>query len=227
MGLISLEHSRAMYRADFVLYSTLVVVLMVCLAVASPPALWLQLLGLTAAGLASWTVIEYALHRFVLHALPPFRGWHARHHRRPKALIGAPTVLSALLIVSLVFVPALTLFGAWRACALTLGVSIGYLVYATTHHAVHHWRAEGAWLKQRKRWHARHHHGVSAGCFGVTTGLWDRVFGTTGTPHMPTPGRLTLHTLADRSSAMRSLPHPNSTQRCDSAPALFNPTRRF
>jgi sterol desaturase/sphingolipid hydroxylase (fatty acid hydroxylase superfamily) len=33
-------------------------------------------------------------------------------------------------------------------------------------------------MKQRKRWHVRHHHVV--GCYGVTTSFWDKVFGTTG-----------------------------------------------
>lgn len=75
MGLLSLEHSKAAYRADLALH------------------------GAAVAGLAGWTAIEYAMHRFVLHGMPPFRAWHALHHARPSARIGAPTLLSGSLIV--------------------------------------------------------------------------------------------------------------------------------
>jgi len=67
----------------------------------------------------------------------------------------------------------------WRASALTLGLLTGYLGYAITHHAIHHWRADNAWLKERKYWHALHHHSEQPGCYGVTSSVWDRVFGST------------------------------------------------
>jgi sterol desaturase/sphingolipid hydroxylase (fatty acid hydroxylase superfamily) len=67
----------------------------------------------------------------------------------------------------------------WRACALTLGVVAGYLAYAVTHHATHHWRADNLWLQRRKRWHALHHHDKEAPrCYGVTSAIWDHVFGS-------------------------------------------------
>ena len=178
MSLFTLEHSKAAYGADFALYA-IAVVAMVALLLAGPRQHWLENAMLVLAGLASWTLIEYALHRFVLHGLPPFRHWHAEHHLRPTALICAPTILSATLIVTLVFLPALALGGPWRACALTLGMLTGYLAYAIAHHATHHWRAGNAWLARRKRWHALHHHSEQARCFGVTTSFWDHVFGTT------------------------------------------------
>ena len=90
-----------------------------------------------------------------------------------------PTVLSAALVVALVFLPVLAFGGIWNACALTLGVLIGYLLYAVTHHATHHWPAGSAWLKRRKRWHALHHHDAGRlGRFGVTSAFWDHVFGS-------------------------------------------------
>ena len=179
MDLFALEHSKAAYRADFVFYGAVVCVLATFLLLASPRGHGLESLALALSGLVGWTAIEYALHRFVLHGLPPFSRWHAEHHQRPTALICAPTVLSATLIFTLVFLPALLLGNAWRACALTLGVLSGYLAYAITHHATHHWRADTAWLKQRKRWHALHHHSAEPGFYGVTSGFWDQVFGNT------------------------------------------------
>ena len=179
MGMFTLEHSRAAYRADFILYGAAVIALATGTLAAGPREQIAQVVALILAGLCAWGAIEYVLHRFVLHGLAPFRQWHALHHERPAALICAPTILSASLIVGLVFVPALQLGGLWRACALTLGVVAGYLAYAVTHHATHHWRADSTWLRQRKRWHARHHHsGDAPHCYGVTSALWDHVFGS-------------------------------------------------
>ena len=96
----------------------------------------------------------------------------------PPPLIFTPTLASATLIAGLVWLPALLVGGLWRACALTLGVLAGYLAYTITHHAVHHWRADNAWLRERKRWHALHHHAPLPQCFGVTSAFWDRVCGT-------------------------------------------------
>jgi sterol desaturase/sphingolipid hydroxylase (fatty acid hydroxylase superfamily) len=180
MELFSLEHSKAAYRADFALYGAAVVVLAAYLLLAVPRGQQLENLAFVLVGLASWTGIEYALHRFVLHGLQPFSRWHAQHHERPTALICTPTVLSAALIATLVFFPAFLLGNVWRASALTLGMLAGYLAYTITHHATHHWRADSAWLKHCKRWHALHHHQVEQpACYGVTSSFWDHVFGST------------------------------------------------
>jgi sterol desaturase/sphingolipid hydroxylase (fatty acid hydroxylase superfamily) len=181
MPLFTLEHSKTAYRADFVLYLAAVVGLATYLMVAGPKDHQFQLFAIALAGLAAWTFIEYALHRFVLHGLPPFKHWHAAHHERPRALICTPTLLSATLICALVFLPALFLGGTWRACALTTGLLMGYLVYTLTHHATHHWRASSAWLQRRKHWHALHHHVGQSGHYGVTSAFWDHVFCSLGT----------------------------------------------
>ena len=182
MQFFTLEHSKAAYRADFLLYGTAVLLLTFYLLVAIPQGQRLEMLIFTLMGLASWSAVEYALHRFVLHGVQPFRRWHGEHHQRPTALICAPTVMSATLIATLVFLPALLLGDLWRACALTLGLLTGYLAYAITHHAIHHWRPDSAWLKRRKRWHALHHQTQEPVCYGVTSGFWDYVFGSTVRP---------------------------------------------
>jgi cyclopropane-fatty-acyl-phospholipid synthase len=180
MPLLSLEHSRLAYRADFAVYGAASLGLGVFLALAVPTEQRGMGLALALAGLASWTLMEYALHRFVLHGLRPFSRWHAAHHHRPRALICAPTILSAALIVLLVQLPAVLLGGRWLGSAYTLGVVTGYLAYAITHHATHHWRARSAWAQQRKVWHALHHRPAGPpGHFGVTGNFWDRVFRTT------------------------------------------------
>jgi cyclopropane-fatty-acyl-phospholipid synthase len=146
------------------------------LVVSAPIGQGLNIVAWCLAGLAGWTLIEYFLHRVLLHGVQPFSGWHAAHHQRPMALIGTPTVLSAALVVVLVFLPVMWLSGVWHACASTAGVLVGYLGYSLMHHAMHHWRTDIAWLRRRKRWHASHHHDATPGCFGVTSGFWDHVF---------------------------------------------------
>jgi cyclopropane-fatty-acyl-phospholipid synthase len=179
MHIFTLEHSKTAYRVDFALYCAIVMGLAVFLMVNGPREQRVEIIVFALAGLISWTAIEYALHRFVLHGLQPFRRWHEEHHRRPMALIFTPTILSATLIVILIFIPALLVFGLWCAFALTLGVLTGYLSYTITHHAVHHWRADSAWLKRRKRWHALHHHRIEqSGYYGVTSSFLDHVFGS-------------------------------------------------
>jgi sterol desaturase/sphingolipid hydroxylase (fatty acid hydroxylase superfamily) len=178
-GLVfALEHSKAAYWVDFLVYVAVIGGLTLCLCILPAQAHWPTMLALAVAGLAAWSLVEYAMHRFVLHGLDPFKTWHAKHHERPSALISAPTALSAALIMLLVFIPALTACSVGSAVSLTLGVTAGYLAYGLCHHATHHWRANGNWLKERKRWHAIHHRRAGRECYGVTSTLWDRVFRT-------------------------------------------------
>ena len=191
MGLFSLEHRKAAYWADFVLYGVLAVVMAGAVLWLSPVSQRWWLLGSVVLGMAAWTPLEYLLHRFVLHGLEPFSRWHALHHDRPTALICSPTVLSASLLLGLVFLPIGLLSDRWSAMGLTLGLVLGYQAYALTHHLLHHSavRRHGQhasvpngrwqrWLAQRKRWHALHHHSAPPKYFGVTTDFWDRLLGT-------------------------------------------------
>lgn len=179
MEFFKLELSKLAYQVDFALYGMAVLLLTGFLLVTGARERWPEILARALAGIAGWTGIEYALHRFVLHGLQPFRRWHLLHHQRPMALICTPTIISAILFALLVFLPVLVLGGLLRSCALTVGVLIGYLAYAITHHAVHHWRSDNAWFKQRKRWHALHHGNIEhSGYYGVSSSFWDHVFGS-------------------------------------------------
>lgn len=178
MRLFSLKHSETAYRADFALYSITVLVLVVFLTLTVQYEQWLEILAFIGIGLLSWTLIEYTLHRFVMHGLQPFSRWHAEHNQRPKALICTPTIISMMLIAVLVFLPSLALTAnLQQAWAFTLGVVIGYLAYSVMHHAIHYWRADITRFKQRKCWHVQHHSNTQQPtCFGVTSRFWDHVF---------------------------------------------------
>ncbi len=190
MGLFSLEQDKRLLVADFVFYGVLVLALAATAAVTLPVGHVGRAAACVAAGALAWTLAEYALHRFVLHGVQPFKRWHALHHARPVALIATPTLLTAAGFGLVVLAPAWWLMPLWLASALVLGVLAGYLVYIVMHHAVHHvhsaalapgrWQAGAAWLRGHQRRHALHHRsGAGPGaCYGVSTRLWDRVFGS-------------------------------------------------
>ena len=84
MPVFAIEHSTTRYRADFIAYAVAVTALAAWLGLRTPPGLVWFLPALMLAGVASWSALEYALHRFVLHGVQPFARWHGEHHRRAK-----------------------------------------------------------------------------------------------------------------------------------------------
>jgi sterol desaturase/sphingolipid hydroxylase (fatty acid hydroxylase superfamily) len=171
--------SRVGYYGDFVVYPPLVAALAVTALWRSQPDEWPTLLVTFAAGLGFWTFAEYILHRFVLHHVPFIRDMHEAHHDDQKALIGTPTWVSMVMIGVVVLVPLWLIADFPIASGATAGLMLGYLWYVTAHHIVHHWNAApGSYSYSLKRRHALHHYFDDHGNFGVTSGMWDRVFGT-------------------------------------------------
>ena len=177
MKVFSIEHSKIAYFVDYVVYLVFILLLPFILMHFAPPQVWAQIAFSVVAGLAIWSLIEYAMHRLVFHGIEPFQRMHGEHHRRPQALIATPTVLSITLIMVFVWLPATLLGGLWLGCGATLGVTVGYFAYGVSHHAVHHWRSRSVWMRQRKRLHAIHHHFPHYN-YGVTMSLWDLIFHT-------------------------------------------------
>lgn len=173
------EQSRKIYWADFGVYAVLIAILMSVLVMVGYRTIWSSLALYFLAGLAIWTLIEYVLHRFILHGLKPFKVLHEMHHLRPRALMGTPTIATVLSFACFVYLPTLWLSNLRTACSLTMGVLTGYLAYSLLHHATHHWRMSSRWLKERKQVHGLHHQFGRPGYYGVTTSFWDHVFGST------------------------------------------------
>src|SRR5450631_107274 len=197
MGWFKLEYSRLAYRLDFAAYGLAVAGLAAWLAWNAPPLVRGELVACVAVGAVGWTLVEYLLHRFVLHGVQPFARWHGEHHRRPQALIGTPTVWSATWMLAGVYLPLRFVFDRWHAGALMLGVLAGYLVYSVVHHAIHFDVGRSGWLQRRRRWHHLHHRGRAAGCYGVSGGWWDAVFATAPTAPTAGPGDRRTKTSGD------------------------------
>lgn len=165
--------TRAEYFADFVVVPMLVLLTLMI------GGLGWTLIPAAAIGLAAWTFVEYAAHRWVLHRL--YRREHWQHHRWPTLFIGASPMLTFVLFAIVGGALAKTLPPLWAAGGF-IGLLLGYLWYLWTHAAIHgHVRVpqwlEGYWIYSRMNAHDLHHAGIERN-FGVTTGIWDRAFGT-------------------------------------------------
>ena len=128
-------------------------------------------------GIVVWTLAEYLIYRFVYHHAPIFSPLHDAHHHAPNELIGVPSFISSGFIVLVCYFPV-WFFDSVAAAGFTSGALLGYAGYMLVHHATHHWKIEpGDWLYEARLRHLSHHYHDNAN-FGVSTGFWDRVFGT-------------------------------------------------
>lgn len=136
-------------------------------------------------GLGAWTFLEWLLHR-AMH-IDTGIGFierlqdtaHLRHHREPDDLEHSVVRLRASIPITLLLlgVARLTLGQLDQAFAVISGLLIGYLFYEAVHlsaHAAHPLPG----LRSLQRMHLRHHFGSNDRAFGVTSPLWDWIFGT-------------------------------------------------
>src|SRR5256885_108142 len=141
--------------------------------------------GLFVLGLFVWSLTEYAIHRWAFHYQPKSR-WgkqfhfllHGVHHDYPKdaTRLVMPPVISIPFSV-IVYGLFLLVFGR-VAPPVFAGLLAGYLFYDMIHYATHHFSIKrGVWL-WLKKYHMRHHYDDDHVGYGVSSPLWDYVFGT-------------------------------------------------
>lgn len=144
-------------------------------------------LGLAALGFIAWTLTEYWLHRTFFHWKadtwwgPKLHFFvHGVHHDWPHdkyRLVMPPAVSITLFFVFLgLYLLAFGPYG-WSFHA---GFVVGYMVYDLTHYYVHHGKPGLKHFKLLRRHHMSHHFNkrFSEKRFGVSTRVWDRIFGT-------------------------------------------------
>ena len=174
-----MQLSKLSYYSDFVVYP-LVLVTLTAININHLRAGSAEWLAAAVAGFVLWTFAEYVLHRIALHRMAYFSPMHSEHHAAPLALIGTPSWISVAVLSLVVLVPTWLSAGFNIADGLTIGVMVGYWWYGVVHHVIHH-RANKptpAYFNDLRAWHMRHHYSPKLGNFGVTTPLWDYVFGT-------------------------------------------------
>jgi sterol desaturase/sphingolipid hydroxylase (fatty acid hydroxylase superfamily) len=144
--------------------------------------------ALFALGLLAWTLLEYLLHRFVFHIEPDPKSefqvdvmWliHGVHHDYPSdpdRLVMPP--FATLVVALLLWLPIRWAFGPLYNTAFFGGLVLGYVGYDQTHFWLHHaipTTAAGKWMR---KYHMVHHFSTPERRYGITSPLWDVVFGT-------------------------------------------------
>lgn len=155
------------------------------------------------AGALAWTLVEYLVHRYILHGRFPdgpgpmqhflhksFDHLHLEHHARPwdgRHVNGTikDTGPFALGLAALSFLAPIDTLPAFLA-----GVLQFYILEEWVHHSVHFCQFENPYFRYIKRHHLYHHspRGSEAG-YGLTNGFWDIVLRT----RFPAPVRRALY----------------------------------
>lgn len=137
------------------------------------------------AGMFVWSLTEYILHRFAFHYhAESERGkkihyiLHGNHHEYPrdKERLFMPAAPS--LIIASAFFLLFYLFLGKNSFPFFPGFILGYLIYGSMHYAIHAWNPPFKWMKGLWRNHHLHHYKQDDRGFGVSSTLWDHVFGT-------------------------------------------------
>ena len=136
-------------------------------------------------GVAFWSLFEYIAHRFIFHWVsehPTIKKisyvLHGNHHHYPRdrQRLFMPPVPS-IIIASAIFGLMYLLIGK-HTFMFFPGFIFGYLMYGTMHYAIHAWNPPFKWMKPLWRNHHLHHYKNEHNGFGVSSTLWDHVFGT-------------------------------------------------
>ncbi len=145
----------------------------------------LQIAGLFFGGVLFFTLVEYLVHRYVYHIEPTTEArrkfqWtmHGVHHDYPKdkSRLAMPPVLSVAIGTLLLGVFRLVL-GQYGFSFLA-GFMVGYALYLLVHYSVHIFKMPKNALRVLWVNHAIHHYSRDDVMFGVSSPLWDYVFGT-------------------------------------------------
>jgi 4-hydroxysphinganine ceramide fatty acyl 2-hydroxylase len=138
-------------------------------------------------GLFVWTFVEYIMHRFIFHYMPKDKPWalrlhfifHGVHHDYPsdaKRLVLPPSVsiplATAFYFLFKAILPINNIYGFFP------GFILGYLIYDISHYAIHHFNFKGSIWKKIKQHHMLHHYQDPDKGYGVSSPLWDKIFGS-------------------------------------------------
>jgi sterol desaturase/sphingolipid hydroxylase (fatty acid hydroxylase superfamily) len=160
-------------------------------------------------GAASWTAAEYGLHRFAMHemrgrGLPSVE--HLRHHA--DVTYFSPTskkIASATATTAVTFPVVLVVAGRRWATAFTVGLITMYFGYEVAHRRTHTHPPRNRYGRWARRNHMHHHFGAPMRNFGVTTPVWDRLWGTYDQPGAVTiPRRMAPAWLLDETGEIRA-----------------------
>ena len=174
----------------FVFYTLVLLVLHVAVVRSGAPSV-ATVGALLAAGLLSWGLVEYAVHRWVLHRVPRSEGFnlpgnqtHLRHHADPQSLQRLNVQLSESVPICVVYyLGAWGLSGNWQAATYAFtGLMAGYFFYEYLDFQAHHGTTQLRLIRYLRKYHNQHHHYDATVRYGVTSPVFDYLFGTFDLP---------------------------------------------
>jgi sterol desaturase/sphingolipid hydroxylase (fatty acid hydroxylase superfamily) len=128
-----------------------------------------------AAGLLSWTLLEYVVHGWMGHLYNTFvTPIHAVHHRDPHAVFAikawGPSLAMLLALLVLLRQAPVVVFYTGMLC--------GFVTYEVIHYRIHFSSVLMPFERGLRERHLVHHLRRPKMCLGVISSFWDKVFGT-------------------------------------------------
>ena len=160
-------------------------------------------LGYLLAGAFAWTFTEYCVHRWLGHDRRFTQNFfgieHTAHHSKGNYFAPAwKKIATAFLVVGMILPPIYLILGWAKALSFVLGFVGFYLYYETLHWLEHVHQGFGPVGRWLRRYHFHHHFHAPDKNHGVTSPLWDWVFGTFVKPGVVrVPERLQMVWLCD------------------------------
>jgi sterol desaturase/sphingolipid hydroxylase (fatty acid hydroxylase superfamily) len=154
-------------------------------------------------GAFAWTFLEYVIHRWMGHDRrfhrTPFGREHIRHHIQGDYFAPTSKKLAAAVLAAAVLIgPAIQVAGLVWGGAYVAGLISCYGLYELLHRREHTHPGRGWYGRWARRHHFHHHFVDGRSNHGVTTPLWDLVFGTYRPPStIKDPPQLAMKWLLD------------------------------
>jgi sterol desaturase/sphingolipid hydroxylase (fatty acid hydroxylase superfamily) len=149
-------------------------------------------------GLFAWTFVEYVIHGWLGHVFGEITAaLHQVHHRDPHAVF----TIGAWLPIATLWLILFLVYGRSPEVIMLSGIVAGFTLYEAVHYRIHFRRPSNACERYLHARHLRHHRSVADGYLGVTSPLWDLIFGTeppitlAPLPVAPLTGRTNAHLL--------------------------------
>jgi sterol desaturase/sphingolipid hydroxylase (fatty acid hydroxylase superfamily) len=132
-------------------------------------------------GCMGWSITEYVMHRFAGHRRTGLRFSqdHLQHHRDPAYFISkSRKLIRAVVIFKVLAITGSLLMGIGAGVAFALGFVLAHGYYEWLHLAIHAHAPRNSYGRWARRHHFYHHFGDMRVNHGVTSPVWDVVFGT-------------------------------------------------
>jgi len=169
-------------------------------------------------GVLTWTLLEYLIHRFMGHdrrfRRSPFGVEHIRHHVEGNYFAATwKKLIAASIAASVVIGPAILVAGARSGVAYVAGLIVFYGIYEWLHRREHTHAGIGPYGRFVRRHHFHHHFVDGRTNHGVTTPIWDFVFGTYQRPTLiRVPTKLCMVWLLDPTTGTIRAEHAHTYQ---------------